>query len=62
MVIDDELAPPRAPAALLADLTPLSVGELEDYVATLRTEMARAQTMIERKRMLRGGAGSLFRA
>jgi uncharacterized small protein (DUF1192 family) len=44
------------------DLTPLSVGELEDYIAGLTDEIARARTAIDAKKRHRSGADSLFKS
>lgn len=63
MALDiDDLEPgkPRQKAAL-KNLDPLSVTELEDYIATLQTEIERARTMITQKNAARAGADSFFK-
>ncbi len=56
---DDDL--PRHRKLPPKDLTPLSIGELEDYIAGLNDEIARARAAIEAKQRHRGGADSLFK-
>lgn len=57
---DDEPAP--APAALLpADLSPLSVDELQRCIARLEAEIARARAAIAGKQDHRSGAEALFK-
>ncbi len=43
------------------NLQPLSVRELEEYIAALEAEIVRARTAIAAKQSLRAGADSLFR-
>jgi uncharacterized small protein (DUF1192 family) len=43
------------------DLTPLSIAELEDYVAAMKEEILRVREAIAAKRKQRGGAESLFK-
>jgi uncharacterized small protein (DUF1192 family) len=56
---DDE--EPRAPRKTPKDLTPLSIGELQDYIAGLEAEIARARAAIEAKKSHRSGLDSLFK-
>lgn len=59
---DDDL--PRPPAQNRPppkDLTPLSVAELEAYIADLRAEIARVEGAITAKLGQRAGAESLFK-
>ena len=56
----DELEPRRKPVAL-KPLEPLSVGELEDYIASLEAEIARAKAAIAAKQSHRAGLDSLFK-
>ncbi len=56
---DDDL--PRNRKVPPKDLGPLSVGELESYIAGLQAEIARAREAIDAKRSHRGGAESLFK-
>ena len=43
------------------DLTLLGVAELEEYIATLETEIARARSEIAAKQKQRTGAEALFK-
>ena len=43
------------------DLTLLGIAELEEYIAGLESEIARAQAEIAEKRKHRGGAEALFK-
>ena len=56
---EEELLPSRKPAPL-KDLTLLGIVELEEYIAGLESEIARAQAEIAEKRRHRGGAEALF--
>jgi len=60
MFEDDDLAAQKAPAKK-KDLTPLSLAELEDYIAAMEAEIGRVRAEIEAKRRQRGGAESLFK-
>jgi len=57
---DDETRPQRRPPTL-KDLGLLGVAELEEYIAGLRAEIARAEAEIAEKRKHRGGAEALFK-
>lgn len=57
---DDDLLPTRKPAPP-KDLSLLGIAELEEYVAGLESEIARAKAEIAEKRKHRGGAEALFR-
>lgn len=57
---EEELLPRRKPAPL-KDLALLGIAELEDYIAGLEAEIARAQAEIAEKRKHRGGAEALFK-
>lgn len=57
---EDDLLPGRKPAPP-KDLTLLGVIELEEYIAGLQAEIARAQAEIAEKRKHRGGAEALFK-
>jgi uncharacterized small protein (DUF1192 family) len=57
---EEELLPGRKPAPL-KDLTLLGIAELEEYIAGLESEIARARAEIAEKRKHRGGAESLFK-
>jgi len=57
---EEELLPGRKPPPL-KDLALLGIAELEDYIAGLQSEIARAEAEIAEKRKHRGGAEALFR-
>jgi uncharacterized small protein (DUF1192 family) len=57
---EDDLLPRRKPP-VLKDLSLLGIAELEEYIAGLRSEIARAEAEIAEKRKHRGGAESLFK-
>ena len=57
---DEDLLPTKKPAPP-KDLTLLGIAELEDYIAGLQNEIARAQAEIAEKRKHRGGAEALFK-
>ena len=57
---EEELLPRRKPAAP-KDLSLLGIAELEEYIAGLKAEIARAQAEIAEKQKQRGGAEALFR-
>jgi uncharacterized small protein (DUF1192 family) len=57
---DEDLLPGKKPAPP-KDLTLLGIAELEEYVAGLQAEIARAQAEIADKRKHRSGADALFR-
>jgi uncharacterized small protein (DUF1192 family) len=56
---DDEL--PRRKPAPPTDLSLWGIAELEEYIAGLEAEIARARAEIDQKRQHRGGAEALFR-
>lgn len=59
MLNPDDLDPPKK-AAKARDLTPMSVGELQDYIASLEEEIARAEAAITKKQAHRGAIDALF--
>ena len=63
MALDtDDLDPqPRVPKPKPRDLDQLSVAELADYIDDLRSEIARAEAAIGRKRDHRSGAEAFFK-
>jgi len=60
MINPDDIDPPR-PTAKPADLEGMSIGDLNDYIASLEAEIARAQGMIDSKQAHRSGAEGLFK-
>jgi uncharacterized small protein (DUF1192 family) len=56
---EDDL--PRHRKAPLKDLSPMGVAELEDYIAGLEAEIARARAAIEGKKKHRSGVEGLFK-
>jgi uncharacterized small protein (DUF1192 family) len=57
---EEDLLPQRQPKKP-KDLTLLGIAELEDYIAGLEGEIARARAEIAAKRKQRSGAESLFK-
>ncbi len=60
MIDTDELDPPR-PVLKPLNMQEMSIGELKNYIAALREEIARAESMIKTKESHRTGIESLFR-
>jgi uncharacterized small protein (DUF1192 family) len=60
MVEDEDLLPRRQPAKP-KDLTLLGIAELEEYIAGLEAEIARARAEIAAKQRQRSGAEALFK-
>jgi uncharacterized small protein (DUF1192 family) len=58
--MDAEDLEPRKKKPQLRDLEPLSIAELEDYIAEMRTEIARVEAKIAAKKSHLAGASSLF--
>jgi len=59
---DDDLPKPRAQNPLKSkDLAPLSVAELEAYIAELKAEIGRVEETIKAKQGQRAGAEAFFR-
>jgi uncharacterized small protein (DUF1192 family) len=56
----DEIDPPR-PVLKPLDLQQMSIGELRDYVASLKIEIARAEEAIGKKVAHRDGLAGLFK-
>ncbi len=59
MINPDDLEPP-VQKPKVRDLQPMSVGELEDYIAELEAEIARADAAIAKKKAHRDGIEALF--
>jgi len=59
MLNPDELDPPR-PTLKPLDMQQMSVGELKDYIAALKTEIARVEQMIVKKQAHKSGVEGLF--
>ena len=57
---EDDPRPGKGPARL-RDLSELSVGELEEYIAELEAEIARVRQDIARKNRHREGVEGLFK-
>ena len=60
MFEDEDIAAQKTPPKK-KDLTPLSLAELEAYIADMESEILRVRTEIAAKRKQRGGAESLFK-
>jgi uncharacterized small protein (DUF1192 family) len=52
---------PRKPVVKPKDLDLLGVKELEDYIAGLEAEIARARAVIDKKQSHKGAAEGLFK-
>jgi uncharacterized small protein (DUF1192 family) len=61
MIESDENEPRHAPAKK-RDLVPLSIAELEDYIAEMEGEILRVRDAIAAKRHQRSGAEGLFKS
>jgi uncharacterized small protein (DUF1192 family) len=59
--MDDEDLDPRRKMPKKKDLTPLSIDELEAYIADMEGEILRVREAIVAKQKQRGGAESLFK-
>ncbi|QJE74761.1 DUF1192 domain-containing protein [Aerophototrophica crusticola] len=59
MELDDLL--PRNQKPKPRDLSALSVGELEEYIAAMEAEIARVRETIRAKRDVRGAAEAFFK-
>ena len=57
---EEDLLPQRQPPKL-KDLTLLGIAELEDYIAGMESEIARARAEIAAKQKQRTGAEALFK-
>jgi uncharacterized small protein (DUF1192 family) len=60
-MLEDEDARPRPSGQQPRQLAPLSIEELEAYIAQLRAEIARVEVEIGRRREVRGAAEALFK-
>ena len=58
---DDDDRPKPKGLVQKANLDPLSVGQLNDYIAELEAEIARARADIAKKQSVRGAADSVFK-
>ncbi len=59
-MLDADDLEPQKPKAKLRDLDGMAIEELEDYIASLDAEIARADAMIAKKKAHRQGIESLF--
>lgn len=59
MINPDDLDPAR-PRLKPLDLQPMSILELQDYIAALESEIIRAQDMIGKKEAHKSGIEALF--
>ncbi|MFA4995266.1 MAG: DUF1192 domain-containing protein [Bdellovibrionales bacterium] len=60
MIDADDLEPPQKAKPKLRDLQPMSIEELEDYIASMEEEIVRADAMIAKKQAHKSGIESLF--
>ncbi|CUW40555.1 conserved protein of unknown function(containing coiled-coil domian,23-51;containing DUF1192 domian,4-59) [Magnetospirillum sp. XM-1] len=56
----DDLEPRNKPQGL-KNLDPMSIEELNDYIADLRAEIARAERAISAKQAVKAGAEAFFK-
>lgn len=59
-MFDDELEPRKKPKTL-KNLEPMSVHELEEYVADMKEEITRAEAEISKKKNYAAAASSFFK-
>ena len=59
--MDEEDLLPQRQSKKPRDLSPLGIAELEEYIAAMEAEIARARTEIAAKRKQRGGAEAIFK-
>jgi uncharacterized small protein (DUF1192 family) len=59
--MEEEERKPKAAWPGRPDLSPMSVEDLNDYIAELEAEIARVRADIERKETHRAGLDSLFK-
>ena len=60
-IIDDEDLTPQRQPPKLKDLTLMGIAELEEYIAGLDSEIARARAEIAAKQKQRSGAEAIFK-
>lgn len=60
-IVDEEDLVPRNQPKKPRDLTLMGIAELEEYIATLDAEIARARAEIAAKQKQRSGAEALFK-
>ena len=60
MIDSDDLELPQKAKPKLRDLQPMSIGELEEYIASMEEEIRRADEMIAKKQAHKSGIESLF--
>ena len=59
-MFDEELEPRKKKAAV-RNLEPMSVQELDNYIADMKTEIARVEDEIRRKKAYLDAASSIFK-
>ena len=59
--MDEEDLLPQRQSKKPRDLSPMGIAELEDYIAAMEGEIARARAEIAQKRKQRGGAEAVFK-
>jgi uncharacterized small protein (DUF1192 family) len=59
-VINPDEIEPQKPNVKPRDLQPMSVQELENYIAALESEIARSSAMIAKKQAHKSGIEALF--
>ena len=61
-MIEDDEREPRNMLAKKRDLVPLSIAELDAYIAEMEAEILRVREAISAKRQQRSGAEGLFKS
>ena len=61
MAIEDEDLAPRKVPAKKRDLAPMSVAEMQSYIGELEDEIARVRTEIEKRHKHRAGIEGVFK-
>lgn len=59
-MFDDEFAPRKKPEPV-KNLEDMGIAELEEYIVWLKTEIARTEKEIEKKKAIRDRAASVFK-
>ena len=61
MAFDTDDLEPRKKKPVAKDLNPMSIDDLETYIADLQAEIERARAVIASKKVARGGADAFFK-
>jgi uncharacterized small protein (DUF1192 family) len=58
----DDLEPPVRKVTVKKDFSRMSIGELQEHIAELKSEIARAEEFIAKKAAARKGADGFFKS